>query len=97
MSSATFVPVGGGNVDISDIKPNGDSVDEGTVNIQTLDSLGHTVSTYTYMGEDMFDDGYPAGWYDDEGLADVSFPAGTGLWVAAPDSETSITFPAPEL
>ena len=92
MSSATFVPVSGGDVSINDIVPNGDSVEEGTVNIQTLDSLGHTVSTYTYMGADMFDDGYPAGWYDDEGVADVSFEVGTGLWIAAPDAETSLTY-----
>ena len=92
MSSATFVPVGGGDVSINDIVPNGDSVAEGTVNIQTLDGFGRTTATYVYMGADMFDDGYPAGWYDDDGLADVRFSIGTGLWIAAPDSETSLTF-----
>lgn len=92
MSSATFVPVGGGDVSINDIKPNGASVEEGTVNIQTLDGYGRTTATYIYMGADMFDDGYPAGWYDDEGVVDVTFATGTGLWIAAPDSETSLTY-----
>lgn len=92
MSSATFVPVTGGNVNIQDIQANGASVDEGTVNIQTLDGYGRTTATYTYMGKDMFDDGYPAGWYDDEGLADVTFAPGAGLWIAAPNSETSLTY-----
>ena len=92
MSSATFVPVGGGDVNINDIKPNGSSIDEGDVNIQTLDALGHTVATYVYYGDDMFDDDCPAGWYDDDGAVDVSFPVGTGLWIAAPDAETSLTF-----
>ena len=97
MSSSTFVPVGGGDVNIQDIKPNGDSIDEGNVSIQTLDAYGRMVALYTYYGEDMYDDGYPAGWYDDDGLVDITFDAGTGLWVAAPDSATSITIPAPEL
>ena len=92
MSSATFVPVGGGDVNIQDIKPNGDSIDEGNVSIQTLDAYGRMVDLYTYYGEDMFDDGYPAGWYDDDGLVDVTFSAGTGLWIAAPDADTSLTF-----
>ena len=86
------MPVSGGDVSINDIKPNGDTIDEGTVNIQTLDAFGRMTAMYTYMGEDMFDDGYPAGWYDDDGAVDVSFPAGTGLWVAAPDADTSLTF-----
>ena len=93
MSSATFVPVtGGSDTSINDIVPNGDSIDEGTVNIQTLDGYGRTTATYTYMGQDMYDDGYPAGWYDDDGVVDVSFTPGTGLWIAAPDAKTSLTF-----
>ena len=92
MSSATFVPVGDGAVSIADIKLTGDTIDDGTVNIQTLDAYGRTMAMYTYWGDGMFDDDCPAGWYDDDGMVDVSFPQGTGLWVAAPDSETSLTF-----
>ena len=97
MSSATFVPVGGGDVNINDITLTGATIDDGTVNIQTLNAYGQTTAMYTYWGDDMFDDDCPAGWYDDDGRVDVSFLPGTGLWVAGPDSETSITFPAPEL
>lgn len=92
MSGATFVPVGGGDVNISDIKLDGATIDDGTVNIQTLDAYGRTTAMYTYWGDDMFDDDCPAGWYDDDGAVGVSFPAGTGLWVAAPDSDTTLTF-----
>lgn len=80
-----------------DILPVGATVDDGTVNIQTLDAYGRTTAMYTYWGHDMFDDDCPAGWYDDDGRVDITFPAGTGLWVAGPDSETSITIPAPEV
>lgn len=87
-----FLPVSGGNINIQDIVPSGDSIDEGDVNIQTLDAYGRTTEAYVYYGEDMFDDGYPAGWYTDEGTAEASFTQGTGLWIAAPDAETSLTF-----
>ena len=92
MTGCTFVPVAGGNVNIQDIKPTGDNIDTGDVNIQTLNAYGQTIATYSYYGADEWDDGSEAGWYDDDGLVDVSFAAGTGLWVAAPDAETTLTF-----
>ena len=92
MTGGTFVPVAGGNVNIQDIKPNGDNIDTGDVYIQTLNAYGQKVATYVYYGQDEFDDDCPAGWYDDDGLVDVTFAAGTGLWVAAPDAETTLTF-----
>lgn len=91
---ANMMPV---SVGIQDIVPSGDGIDEGAVSIQTLDSRGATVDMYIYYGKDMWDDDMPAGWYTDEGLANVEFKAGEGLWVGAPDANTSIRFPAPEL
>ena len=93
-ATANMMPIA---LSIQDIVPEGDNVDEGVVNIQTLDSAGRTTGMYTYWGDDMFDDDCPAGWYTDEERADVTFPAGTGLWVAGPNAETSIVIPAPEL
>lgn len=92
MTGCTFVPVGGGDVNIQDILPAGSNIDTGDVNIQTLNAYGQTIATYSYYGEEEWDDGSEAGWYDDDGLVDVSFAAGTGLWVAAPDNETTLTF-----
>ena len=92
MAGATFTAVTGDNIQIQDIKVTGENAEEGDVNIQTLDRLGRTVNMYTYYGEDVFDDGYAAGWYDDDGLVDVDFASGQGLWIAAPDADTSVTF-----
>ena len=86
------MPVAGGNTNIQDIKPSGDNIDFGAVNIQTLDAYGRKVSMYTYYGADEWDDGSAAGWYDDDGLVDVTFAQGQGLWVAAPDAETTLTY-----
>ena len=84
------------SVSIQDIVVTGDA-GEGDVNIQTLTSTGRTLAMYTYYAADVFDDGMPVGWYDDDGLADVTFEAGQGLWVAAGSSSTTIRIPAPEL
>ena len=97
MTGATFLPVAGSGVDIQSIIPTGDNIDAGDVNIQTLDAFGRTENMYTYYGEGEFDDGAAAGWYTDDGLANVSFEPGQGLWVASPDTPTSLQFPAPEL
>ena len=91
---ANMMPVA---INIQGILPAGDDIDEGAVSIQTLDSRGATVDMYIYYGKDMWDDDMPAGWYTDDGLADVEFVAGEGLWVGAPDANTTIQFPAPEL
>ncbi len=92
MTGATFLPVTGSGVDIQSIIPAGDNINSGDVNIQTLNAFGQTVDTYIYYGEGEFDDGAAAGWYTDDGLADVSFAPGQGLWVAAPNGDTTITY-----
>ena len=97
LTGSTFSPVGGGDTAIQDIKQQGENINTGDVNIQTLEAYGRTLATYIYYGEEEYDDGSIAGWYTDDGLADVTFTAGQGLWVAAPDAETTIRFPAPEL
>ena len=94
MTGSTFVPVSGGSsVGIQDIVPSGVNIDNGDVVIQTLDAYGYTQDNYVYYGEDCYDDGYPAGWYTDDGeLATATFAQGQGLWTYAADSETSVTF-----
>ena len=92
MTGGTFLPVAGGDVNIQDIKPSGDNIDTGDVYIETLNAYGQMLSLYSYYGADEWDDGSVAGWYDDDGLVDVTFAAGTGLWVGAPDAETTLTF-----
>ena len=94
MTGSTFLPVSGGTaVGIQDIVPKGDNIDNGDVVIQTLDAYGYTQDNYVYYGEDCYDDGYPAGWYTDEGeLASATFAQGQGLWTYAIDSETSVMF-----
>lgn len=91
MTGVTFLPVTGNGVDIQSIIPAGDNIDTGDVNIQTLNAFGQTDDMYTYYGEGEYDDDSVAGWYTDDGLASVSFAPGQGLWVAAPDKDTTIT------
>lgn len=92
MSGPTFVSINDSGINIQNIVVNGSNIDEGSVSIQTLTSTGRTKDLYIYYGKDIFDDNCPAGWYDDDGLVDVSFGPGQGLWIGAPDSETTLTF-----
>lgn len=92
-ATANMMPV---SVNLQDILPEGDGIEYGDINIQTLDAFGGTIDTYTYYGAEEYDEGSVAGWYTDDGLADVDFAPGMGLWVAGLDGAT-ITFPAPEL
>lgn len=95
MTGSAFVPVSGATtaIGIQDIVPSGDNIDNGDVAIQTLDAYGYTQDNFVYYGEDCYDDGYPAGWYTDEGeLATATFAQGQGLWTYAVDSETAVTF-----
>lgn len=48
MTGCTFVPVGGGDINIQDILPAGSNIDTGDVNIQTLNTYGQTIATYSY-------------------------------------------------
>ncbi len=96
MTASTFLPISGESVNIQDIKPQGTDIEYGDINIQTLNAFGGTTAIYTYYGGEEYDDGSVAGWYTDDGLAEVEFAPGTGLWIAGLDGAT-ITFPAPEL
>ena len=97
LTGSVFVPVSGESVNIQDLIPAGPDIEGGNVYIQTVDAFGLTLNTYTYYGADGYDDGSAAGWYTDSGLAEVTFAAGEGMAIFAPDAETSVTFPAPEL
>ena len=91
MTAATFVPISGDGVGIQQILPAGDGIEYGDINIQTLDAFGGTIDTYTYYGAEEYDEGSIAGWYTDNGLANVDFAPGMGLWVAGLDGAT-LTF-----
>ena len=93
-ATANMMPVA---LPIQDLLPKGDNVDSGDVNIQTLNAFGQTVDMYTYYGAGEYDDDSVSGWYTDAGLSEITFAPGQGLWVAAPDESTTLTFPAPEL
>ena len=56
----------------------------GDVTIQFISSLGVTQTSYTYYKANGYDEGYAAGWYDDNGeLAQYSFAPGEGFMVYA--------------
>lgn len=65
-----------------------------TVNIQLLDELGNTSTTYYWA--DLPDDEI-TGWLDaaEEKPMDVTFDAGTALWIYSADSSLSVLFPTP--
>ena len=69
---------------------NGDNeyIGDGSVNVQFLSSLGVKESSYAYYGEDEYDDGLPAGWYDEmeDELAEYSFNAAEGFMVLASEA-----------
>ena len=74
------------SVDIQTVVPIDDNEDviSGEVTVQFISSLGVLQTSYTYFEEDGYDEGYAAGWYDDDGeLADYTFAAGEGFKVYA--------------
>ena len=84
--ACTFDQIGvaGGALDIQKLIPvdsEGDFIGNGDVTIQFYTYVGKFDKSYSYYGEDEFDDNTPAGWYDeDEGeLADYTFAAGEGV------------------
>ena len=95
-----FVAVGNPfpvEINLQDIVPVGEGTSD-TVSIQTLDSAGRAVDTYTWCdwaGES----GDQEAWSDGSGeiIEGVTFTPGQGLWVYGASAEQSIRFPAPEL
>ena len=86
----TFDQIGveGGALDIQKLLPvddKGNYIGDGDINIQFISPLGAGLAAYAYYGEDEYDDGYPAGWYDEgtDELADYTFAASEGFLVSA--------------
>ena len=78
-------------VNIQTIIPVGDAVDgDGAISVQTLTAVGTQGDVFLAW----YDDGTDSGWYDsnDDTPATMIQP-GEGLWVASPDSTTSLRFP----
>jgi len=76
------------SVDIQDIIPVDDEgayIGDGAVTIQFYSNRGAILGGYAYYGEDEYDDGTPAGWYDEgeDELAVYSFAAGEGFKIYA--------------
>ena len=84
-------------IDLQDIVPVGEGTSD-MVSIQTLDSAGRAVDTYTWCDWAGPDSDQEA-WSDGSGdiIEGVSFAPGQGLWVYGASAEQSIRFPAPEL
>ena len=91
----TFADVGGGSVNIQDIKiANATSWAD---NIQILDEGGAGVAMYVYATAD--ESGYDAdGWLSEDGteLADVTFEAGQGILIDTADV-AEVTIPGVDL
>lgn len=89
-AGAQFVTVSETGINLQDIKVvgyKGENAD--TVNIQILDRMGKTVTTY-YWADLPEDDIY--GWLDDleEIPEDVVFQPGTGLWIFSSDDSLGV-------
>lgn len=68
---------------LTTVNDNGELI-SGEVTIQNVSDRGVLQTSYTYFEKDGYDDGYPAGWLDDDGeLADYTFAAGEGFKVSA--------------
>ena len=86
----TFDQIGAvdGALDIQKLVPvddSGDYVGDGAVNIQFTGPLGVLTGSFAYYGADEYDDGFAAGWYneDEDELAVYTFAAGEGFQVNA--------------
>ena len=74
------------SVDIQTVIPvdSNEDIISGEVTVQFISPLGILQTAYTYYDEDGYDEGYAAGWYDDDGeLAEYTFVAGEGFKVSA--------------
>jgi len=90
----SFANVGGGSINIQDIKISGAT--DWADNIQILDEGGATVSAYVYASAEQ--SGAAAdGWLNDSGeLADMTLEPGAGILVDTADVAT-ITIPGVDL
>jgi hypothetical protein len=84
----TFDQVGveGGVLDIQKLMPvdeDGAYIGDGEITIQFNNEKGKAIGAFSYYGEDEYDDGFKAGWYDEgtDELAEYEFAAGEGFQV----------------
>ena len=84
----TFDQIGveGAGLDIQKLLPvdeNGDYVGDGDITIQFNNEKGKATGGYAYYGEDEYDDGFKAGWYDEDNdeLAVYEFNAYQGFQI----------------
>ena len=80
-------------LDVQTLKPTGEDVDgDGAVNIQLLDAFGRTVDGSKCFWVDWSADDDIVGWTKDMSdlATDVVVAPGQALWMAAPDTTTSI-------
>ncbi len=85
------IGVAGGALDIQSLIPvddDGDYVGDGAVNVQFLSPLGVMQNSYAYYGKNEYDDGTPAGWYDEmeDELAVYTFSASEGFMIYSSDA-----------
>lgn len=91
----TFQSVGGGKINIQDVKIDPATATAWEDNIQILDEGGATVAAYIYAPNS--ESGYGAdGWLSEDmtTLADVEIEAGLGFIVATSVGGVEITIPA---
>lgn len=80
------IGVSGGALDIQKLLPvddEGDPIGGGDITIQFYSDRGKFLQSYSYYMEDDYEEGYAAGWYDEDNdeLADYTFAAGEGFKV----------------
>ena len=96
VGNATPVDLKLSQIAVSGYEPYDEATDEGgtsgDLSIQFLSSSGTTLARYYW-----FDDDVKTGWFDTAGndASNVSFQAGTGVWVSG--GGLTIRIPAPEL
>ena len=84
----TFDKIGADGIDIQGLLPvdgDGDYVGDGDITIQFINDRGKAIAGYAYYGKDEYDDGFPAGWYDEgtDELAEYTFENGEAFMVSA--------------
>ena len=89
MLTPQFINVGGGEMHIQDIKPQGDDTSD-NVTLQTLDKYGFTLKSYTWINW-AGDNSDQEAWVDDSyAIVDDSFPSAMGLWIQGATDQQSI-------
>ena len=84
-------------VDLQDILPTGEGTSD-NVYASTLDALGYTIKTYSWVNW-AGDNGDQEAWIDDDFaiVEGVKIAPGAGLWVQGSSGSQGIRIPAPEL